>query len=142
MSESEEARKYLKEALRAAGVDLKPASEALGLNHAYLQQYIEYGKPMWLKETVREALVATYGLDAEKLKPPPVALRTAPKRASRDSHDELEVHPPRYGQFVDDPGTLQLLEIWGRITSPTQRRLALRVLTAMASDQPTVSPQG
>ena len=139
----EASRKYLAGALKEAGLEMARASTALGLNHAYVQQYISRGKPVWLPEQIREGLVKLVpGLDPERLKPPAAGLR--PQLRSRGGYDQAvtyrldqaQVEAPRFGQFVDDPGALQLLEIWRRIT-PEQRAIALRILEQLTSAGPS-----
>ena len=108
-----DARTYLSNFLAAHGVNLKAASLAIGRNHAYLQQFIRVGKPQWLNEPDREALVRLYGVDAGKLKP-----------------QALQANRPFPGSR--DPRTLDLLEIWSNI--PRDRRdLALKFLRAFTS---------
>jgi hypothetical protein len=131
MTEPEEARKYLETALAEAGVEMKVASEALGKNHAYLQQYIRSGKPLWLSDQVREALAAAYGIDVEPLKPPPIRLRATNKQMRAHRGDQRQIDPPRRRKLVDDPGALQLLDIWDQIRDPAMRELALSILRNM-----------
>ena len=135
MASQDEARRYLEEALAAAGTDMATASRAVARNHAYLQQYIRKGKPRWLPEQIRDGLAQLYQLDAERLRPPPAKLQPAGtnKRAVRNGNDKAQVHAPGYGQFVDDPRTLELLGIWGAM-SAERRELALRILRNLADD--------
>jgi repressor LexA len=133
MTDPVSARTYLAKALDDAGIHMKVASEGLGLNHAYLQQYITRGKPRWLPEAVREGLKQLLPLDEEKLKPPPTKARL-PRRASHsrpNRGDKSQIDTPRYGKFVDDPGQLDLLEVWDAIR-PDMRDLAMRILRNMA----------
>ena len=140
----EASRKYLAGALKEAGLEMARVSTALGLNHAYLQQYISRGKPLWLPERIREGLVELIpGLDPERLKPPAPVLRAQlrprggyDQALSYGGLDQAQVEAPRFGQFVDDPSTLQLLEIWRRIT-PEQRAIALRILEQLTSAGPS-----
>jgi hypothetical protein len=146
----EAARKYLAKFLRAGGHEMAATSLALGLNHAYLQQYISRGKPAWLPEQVREGLVRLLpGLDTERLKPPPVPLRLQRhhRGAGHQRGDQGQINAPSDNEISDDssalkalealgrrlaqPGTLELLDIWDRI-SLEDRELALRVLRQFA----------
>lgn len=140
---AEAARRYLAETLESEGVYLGPLSLQLGRNHAYIEQYIKRGKPRWLREPEREALVAAVpALDPERLKPPPKQLHhgVAKFGRSRKGHDEPQINPPRTGKFVDDPSTIELLDIWGNIRHAGQRQLALRILRLMADqDAPAVA---
>lgn len=125
------ARKYLKEAIEANGLEMAPLSRALQHNHAYLQQYIESGTPRWLKEADRIALGAMIAnLDTERLKEPPKASSpiSSRRRPGTNGRDKPEVHPPISGKIVQDARTLELLDIWDEIESDEGRELALRVL--------------
>lgn len=51
------------------GETLKSASEKLGKNHAYLQQFIQRGIPVKLPEDVRRALAQLLDIDENQLKP-------------------------------------------------------------------------
>lgn len=133
MTEPEVARKYLEAALAEAGVEMKVASEALGRNHAYLQQYIRTGKPRWLSQEMRDALAAAYGIDGDLLKPPPINLRPTAKQLRTHGSDQGKINAPRRRKLVDDPGTLQMLDIWDQITDPGMRDLAISILRNMAT---------
>lgn len=102
MKDSETARAYLVVALEDRGIAMKTASEAAGMNHAYLQQYIQRGKPRWLPEPVRLTLVQKYGLDGSKLRPPPARSR-AQSAGSRQREDHSEIDTPRFRQLVNQP---------------------------------------
>ena len=122
-TDTEIARRYLEDALEREGVPLKAASELLGLNHAYLQQYIEYGKPRWLPERVRKGLLQLIpGLDEEKLKEPHRPLQ--PRPTSRKRHKQGNIDIPGARQLLNDPGARELLRLWDAI-SPDYRPLAL-----------------
>lgn len=127
----ESARAYLSEVLEREGIPLKAASELLGLNHAYLQQYIEYGKPRWLPEPIRLGLLQILPLDEERLKPAPQALR--PRPASGKRHNQANVDIPSYRELLNDPGARELLRLWDAI-SPDYRPLALKILRTMTHD--------
>lgn len=135
MKENREGREYLRSVLKEHGIPLSDASRAVGKNHAYLQQFIVLGKPRVMPEDVREALVRLYPfLDAERLKPPLIEPKPLADNhsARRDSGDQPDVNPPSYGQFVDDPGTLEVLHLWGAI-HPSQRELAKSILRTFAA---------
>ncbi len=133
MISPEEARDYLRHALPEG--EWAEASRAIRKNHAYIQQYIRTGKPRWLKEADREALVALYGLDADRLRQP---LTHLPRRedAGRVRHDQRQINAPRLRKVVEDPDTLELLAVWDGITDATQRMMALRILRAMVPAAP------
>lgn len=128
---SEEARSYLREALAAAGVDMKAASELVGKNHAYIQQHLSQGKPPWLPELVREALARAYGLDAERMKPPPMELNVGKLR--RNGRQQRHVDAPGYGEADDDPRKRELIDLWDRIPE-ARRSLVLDILRNLTSD--------
>lgn len=50
---------------------MKEASERIGRNHAYLQQFLERGVPLKLPEDVRELLAPLLDLTPDQLKTPP-----------------------------------------------------------------------
>jgi phage repressor protein C with HTH and peptisase S24 domain len=54
--------------LAEIGETLKSASEKLGRNHAYLQQFVQRGTPARLPEDVRRDLAALMGVDEEALR--------------------------------------------------------------------------
>ena len=74
MIESFAARKYLQGALPFGC--WAAASYAIGRDHAYIQQHIRRGSPRFLSEADRNVLVKLYGLDPERLKPPPKSSKT------------------------------------------------------------------
>jgi hypothetical protein len=129
-TDPEAARAYLKTALAELGVNMKPASELAGKNHAYIQQYITLGKPLWLPEAVRDALVLAYGLDAERLRPPTALLRSS--RSVTGRRHERQIDAKGFGKFVDDPRKLELLDLYDAI-APQTRQLALVVLRGLAT---------
>lgn len=122
MTDNNSARTYLKSALDEAGVDLKAASLLAGKNHAYFQQYIKVGKPVWLPEAVREYVSKEYNLDSEKLKAPFIKpkIRTALDGGSPQSIIK------RKAQFIKDPALLDLLYLWDYASHDT--RIAIMML--------------
>jgi hypothetical protein len=85
--ETDDARRYLEEFLTARDIALSHASTALGYSHAYIQQYIKNGTPKYLSEADRELLVSLYGLDGERLKPPPKEPKPLPNRRGVNGGD-------------------------------------------------------
>ncbi len=79
MADPVAARKYLEASLPLG--QWAAASHAIGHDHAYIQQYIRRGVPRYLNEVDRDQLVKLYGLDADRLRPPP---RTANLTRFRD----------------------------------------------------------
>jgi hypothetical protein len=126
-TDPEGARLYLRDMLAAAGVGMNAASKAIGKNDAYIQQYISRGKPRWLSEPDREALVRSVPLlDAERLRPPP----TRPLAPHR--RDKAQIYPEGLGKFVNDPGRLELLRLYDDM--PTDRQaLALDIMRRLAA---------
>src|SRR5689334_8989140 len=55
-------RDLIRDKLTAKRLSMKEASEAIGRNHAYLQQYLERGVPATLHEDDREALAPLLGV--------------------------------------------------------------------------------
>ena len=121
---ADDARSYLLRLLRTQDVDLKSASRAVGMNDAYIQQYIRRGKPNWLPEEIRAVLVREYGADPERLKP--LALR-APQVLAGGQEQGGEVQPPDQHQLADDSRLVELVSIWVRLTDERQK-LALVIL--------------
>ena len=71
-------REFIRDRLARAGLSMKEASERIGRNHAYLQQFLERGVPVKLPEEVREKLAPLLDLAPDQLKtpaaPPPKGL--------------------------------------------------------------------
>lgn len=65
------ARELIRQKLDELGLSMKEASEGIGKNHAYLQQYLERGVPGQLPEEPRERLATLLGLKPQQLKDPP-----------------------------------------------------------------------
>lgn len=61
-------RDLIRERLAERGLTMKEASEGMGRNHAYLQQYLERGVPALLPEDAREALAPLLGLKPDELR--------------------------------------------------------------------------
>lgn len=130
----DEARAYLAEFLATAGIDMKAASLAIGRNHAYLQQYIKSGKPLWLRENDREGLARLYGVDPERLKPPASGL---PAIAGH-RYDQGQVNVPDHSKLIDEPSPVDLLLLWERIP-PDRRRLAWNILQNLTEPNATTA---
>lgn len=62
-------RKLILEKIDERGLTLKAVSEAIGRNHAYLQQFINRNVHQDLPEKVRPLLAAQLGVDEDDLKP-------------------------------------------------------------------------
>lgn len=56
-------RLHLKRLLEDRGISYAQCSQAMGRNHAYMQQYLERGTPRFLKESDREVLEEMLALD-------------------------------------------------------------------------------
>lgn len=110
---------------------MRAASNAIGRNPTYLQQYIKYGKPDWLEEQDRDRLVQIYGLDPERLRQPPKPL-PLPEATGSDRSYQSQFDTQRLGKFVDDPRALQLLRAWENIRNEENRLLVLRMAIALA----------
>lgn len=129
MPSHEEAREYLRGALEALGVPMKEASLALGRNHAYIEQYLREGKPRWLHQQDREALVRLWPqIDGERIRPPLPAFRRV---ALGNGHDKPQIESPRIGELIDQPGAFDLLEAFRRIRDPHMRAMAIQLVSAM-----------
>ena len=61
-------REFIREKLAAKRLSMKEASEAMGRNHAYLQQFLERGVPATLPEDAREALAPLLGVAPAELR--------------------------------------------------------------------------
>lgn len=67
----DDVRRFLLEALDEAGMSMSDASRAIGLNHAYLQQFIKRHVPEHLPEKNRRKLAALLKVREELLGGPP-----------------------------------------------------------------------
>jgi len=123
----DDARAYLRQALEQKGVPLKHASELVGKTHSYIQQYLERGIPKWLPEPIREALVATYGLDAARLRPPPLQL-----------HKRFDVNSQAFHKLKHDPSAIELLAIFGELDEKSRTLVVemMRKLGGRRSERP------
>jgi phage repressor protein C with HTH and peptisase S24 domain len=63
-----EVREFLRVKLAEHGLSMKEASERIGRNHAYLQQYFERGIPAALPEEARERLAELIGVAPDALR--------------------------------------------------------------------------
>ena len=61
-------RQLIAEIIEKRGLDLANVSRAIGMNHAYLHQFINRGVPMKLTERPRERLAEYFGLEPDVLK--------------------------------------------------------------------------
>ena len=125
------AREYLRSMLPLG--HWQAASNAIGRDHAYIQQYIRRGVPKWLAEADRNALVQAYpDLDPERLKPPPrLAVQAKRQHVPGQSHDQADIDIQGLREIIDDPGTLKLIWACLRIVSDQEKETAFDVLTAL-----------
>src|ERR1041385_8480394 len=63
-------REFIRDRLARAGLSMKEASERIGRNHAYLQQFLERGVPVKLPEDVRERLAPLLEVMPDQLRTP------------------------------------------------------------------------
>lgn len=63
-------RKLILDTAATKGIDLKAISEAMGKNHAYMQQFINRGSPKKLGEIERKITAQMLGLPEEALRSP------------------------------------------------------------------------
>ena len=66
-------RDFIRDRLARAGLSMKEASERIGRNHAYLQQFLERGVPVKLPEDIRERLAPLLEVTPDQLKTPSTA---------------------------------------------------------------------
>src|ERR1044071_2942862 len=85
-------RELIRRELDARRLSMKEVSERIGKNHAYLQQFLERGKPDRLPEDVREALAPILGVAPGDLKDGKPSL-----------HDIVRVFDPLPGQADQIP---------------------------------------
>lgn len=95
---------------------MKAASEAIGKNDAYIQQYIKRRKPVWLPEQVRIDLVRLYGTEEEQLRP-------HRKRIDGDPSQ-------RKNHLMTPDGLVELIRIWSSL-SEERRTIALGLLRSL-----------
>jgi phage repressor protein C with HTH and peptisase S24 domain len=70
-------RDFVREKLAERGLSMKEASERIGRNHAYLQQFLERGVPASLPEEARERLAELFGISPEQLRSPGPSRQTS-----------------------------------------------------------------
>lgn len=116
---SEAAREYLRHSLPEGG--WRAASLAIGRNHAFIQQYINRGKPTWLKEWDRGLLVSLYDFDADRLKQPPKKAVALPEVQSKRSRRKPRIDAETISRVYNDPICRQILEAVMRIASNRNR---------------------
>src|SRR5260370_42657340 len=139
MKDSMETRKYVGDAILAGGSTLKAVSLALGRSHSYLQQYVKGRTPATLPEREREFLVGQFGLDAARLKPPPVAL--PPPGALKDrrvkpTYPDVaggQVDPEKLRNTMDLPSQQLLMRLWAKM-SPRMQQAIMDLALAYAED--------
>lgn len=73
-------REFLRVKLAEQGLSMKEASERIGRNHAYLQQYFERGIPAALPEEPREKLAELVGVDPDDLRGTAASTRTGVRK--------------------------------------------------------------
>ena len=152
MADPVAARKYLEASLPLG--QWAAASHAIGHDHAYIQQYIRRGVPRYLNEVDRDQLVKLYGLDADRLRPPPRTANltrfrvVAGQKALNKRGDQADVDPLRLDELVSKPGVLELVSAYLRIASEDQKELALNIVNALGQnplerpDENTISMLG
>lgn len=129
MMDSEDARKYLEAALPMG--QWRAASYAIGRDHAYIQQYIRHGKPRWLSEADRNALVERYGLDADMLRPPLRLARV--EHAGLQSHQQPRLDAETRRRIENEPCLLQIVLSWPWIVDDADKRRATNIVLAFAN---------
>jgi phage repressor protein C with HTH and peptisase S24 domain len=72
-------RELVRAKLAERGLTMKEASERMGRNHAYLQQYLERGIPAGLPEEARESLADLLGVAPDSLRSGAPASRPGPR---------------------------------------------------------------
>ncbi len=90
-------RDLIRDKLAAKRLSLKEASEAMGRNHAYLQQYLERGVPAILPEDAREALAPLLGVTANELRERPAGKSEANDNAPRPARRVVIARSPSHG---------------------------------------------
>ena len=138
MADPTAARKYLEASLPLG--QWATASYAIGHDHAYLQQYIRRGVPRYLNEVDRDQLVKLYGLDADRLRPPPRTANltrfrvVAGQKALNKRGDQADVDPLRLNELISQPGVLELVSAYLRIASEDQKELARNIIDALGQN--------
>lgn len=115
--------------LAEIGETLKSASEKLGRNHAYLQQFVQRGTPARLPEDVRRDLAALLGVaeDALRGETPPrrrEAARSEPRSAGLDEPPRTEPLPPR-NAAVGTAVRLGRIPVYGQAVGGTDGQFPL-----------------
>lgn len=109
----------------------RAASLSIGRDAGYLSQYIRRGSPLWLSEADREALVALYRVDGSRLRPPLRKL-SRHKSSGESPGERQQITAETLRKILEEPGILELFEVWIRIDSEQDKHLALRMLERLA----------
>lgn len=138
-------------AARTPATDLKKASEAMGRNHAYLQQFITRGSPKYLGEHDRIKLAAHLGVDENELRPPGEIGRIKMAKSTLQAGDDEFVMVPAYdvrasagnGSLVEQTNIIYHMSFrseWlKRVTNAPIDKLAV-ISVVGDSMEPTLSP--
>lgn len=135
MSDPAQARAYLLAIVLEMKVPMSRLSTAIGRGESYIQQYIRYGKPMWLDARDVEGLQTVIpGLDGGRLRPPPLAIQATDllhrTSGSPDQREQRQVNAPQYRQIIQESGALELLQLWLGLTAE-KREIAIRLLRSL-----------
>lgn len=107
-------RKLIAETAAQKGIDLKAISEALGKNHAYMQQFITRGSPRKLGEVERAIVAQILGLPETALRPPALLQTQAVEQAAQPliagssliGAADLPIYASVVGGTIDDAMTV------------------------------------
>jgi len=90
-------RKLVVDRIAALGLDMAGVSRRLGLNHAYIQQFVTKGKPQALPEEVRYGLAEILGVDEAELR-----IQRRPRGGPEDTASTIYLTTAPRGSLAED----------------------------------------
>ena len=129
--------------LAEIGETLKSASQKLGRNHAYLQQFVQRGTPARLPEDVRRELAALIGVGEERLRGEAAPRRQAPGLRERAPQGLGEPLPPR-NAAIGAPVRLGRIPLYGQAVGGADGQFPLNgsLITEIAAPPSLASVSG
>jgi len=134
-------RKLVVDRIAALGLDMAGVSRRLGLNHAYIQQFVTKGKPQALPEEVRYGLAEILGVDEADLRirrrprgepegaGSTIYLTTAPRGGSAEDHvaERSNVRPAPEVRLAGSAGRPENVPVRGTVRGGTEGSFELNM---------------